>query len=66
MTVEKDRHKRTVHIGVIGSSDHSKTTLTAAIKMVLEQHARREQIKAGQADEKEGDTDAQYTGSDEC
>ena len=64
--MEKDHHKQTVHIGVIGSTDHSKTTLTAAIKMVLEQHAKQEQLKSGQANKKEGDTDAQHTGSDEC
>ena len=64
--MKKDHHKRTVHIGVIGSTDHSKTTLTAAIKMVLEQHAKQEQSKSGQADKKEGDANARHTGSDEC
>jgi translation elongation factor EF-Tu-like GTPase len=50
-TVEKDQHKPTVHIGVIGHINHEETTLLAAIKMVMKQQAKEEQPESEQTDE---------------
>lgn len=49
--MEKDQHKPTVHIGVIGHTNHEKTSLLAAIKMVMEQQAKEGQSEPEQTDE---------------
>ncbi|HLE10185.1 MAG: translation elongation factor Tu [Bdellovibrionales bacterium RIFOXYD12_FULL_39_22] len=47
MAKEKfDRSKPHVNIGTIGHVDHGKTTLTAAISMVLAQHGSRAAVKS--------------------